>query len=48
LNHSLNSYCEKFEIEESDQKFPKEKIIELAKHIANQQEKFMERGDYDK
>ena len=40
--------CERFEIEESGQKFPKEKIIELAKNIAAQQEKFMERGDYDK
>jgi hypothetical protein len=48
LNHSLNAYCEKFEIEESGQKFPEDKIIELAKNIAEQQEKFMERGDYDK
>ena len=31
-----------------EEKFPKEKLEELAKQIATQQEKFMEKGDYDK
>ncbi len=41
------AYCEKFEIEQSELKFPKEKIIELAKYIANEQEGFLNKGDYN-
>lgn len=48
LESCLESYCDKFEIEEVGEKFPKEKLIELAKNVAQQQEKFMERGDYGK
>jgi hypothetical protein len=48
LEGCLESYCEKYEIEDRDEKFPKEKLEELAKQIATQQEKFMEKGDYDK
>jgi hypothetical protein len=48
LEGCLESYCEKYEIEDQEEKFPKEKLIELAKKIAEQQEKFLERGDYDK
>jgi ABC-type tungstate transport system permease subunit len=48
LERCLEAYCNKFEVTEPQDKFPKEKIIELARHIAEEQEKFIERGDYDK
>jgi hypothetical protein len=47
LESCKEAYCEKFEIENPEEKFPKEKLIELAKHIANEQEKFIEKGDYN-
>jgi hypothetical protein len=40
-------YCQKYEVANSEEKFPKEKIIELAKRFASEQEKFLERGDYE-
>lgn len=46
LESCLGAYTEKFEVEDVGSKFPKEKIIELAKTMALQQERFMERGDY--
>ena len=48
LEGCLESYCEKYEVEDREEKFPKDKLEELAKQIATQQEKFMEKGDYDK
>lgn len=48
LEGCLESYCEKYEVEDRDEKFPKDKLIELAKSIADQQEKYLARGDYDK
>ena len=48
LGSCLENYCKKYEIEDREEKFPKEKMIELAKHIATQQEKFMKEGDYNK
>jgi hypothetical protein len=48
LESCKESYCEKYEIESSEDKFPKEKLIELAKMIAAEQEKHMEKGDYEK
>ena len=47
LDRCLKSYCEKFEIENPEEKFPKEKLIELAKHICDEQEIFLKRGDYE-
>jgi hypothetical protein len=47
LESCKESYCEKFEIESPEDKFPKEKLIELAKMIAAEQEKHMEKGDYE-
>jgi hypothetical protein len=47
LESCLESYCDKYEVENYEEKFPKDKMIELAKQIADQQEKFMEEGDYD-
>ena len=48
LESCKESYCEKFEIESQEDKFPKEKLVELAKMIAAEQEKHMEKGDYDR
>lgn len=39
-------YCDRYEIEDAADKFPKDKLIELAKLCAEEQEKIMERGDY--
>jgi hypothetical protein len=48
INHCKEAYCNKFEIEDADEKFPKEKLIELAKRFAEEQERHLEKGDYDK
>ena len=47
LMQCMEAYCNKFEIEEPEAKFPKEKIVELAKYIATEQEDFLKKGDYD-
>lgn len=48
IKRCCENYCERFEIEDAEEKFPNEKLIELAKHIANEQKEFIKRGDYDK
>ena len=48
LTGVCETYCEKYEIEDREEKFPKEKLIKLAKHFAEEQEKHIEKGDYDK
>ena len=40
-------YCDKFSIDEPEAKFPREKLISLARAIASEQEKYLERGDYE-
>lgn len=47
VERCMEMYCQKYEIENPEEKFPKEKIIELAKRFASEQEKFLERGDYE-
>ena len=47
IENCLNHYCEKFEIDNREEKFPKEKLIDLAKMIAAEQEKFIDKGDYE-
>lgn len=47
LEACKESYCERFEVEHPEEKFTKEKIIELAKRCALEQEKIIEHGDYD-
>ena len=47
LESCKEAYCEKYEVESPEDKFPKDKLIELAKMIATEQEKHMEKGDYD-
>ena len=36
-----------FEVETPEEKFPKEKLIELAKRCAEEQEKYISKGDYE-
>ena len=47
LKRCMQIYCDRFEIEDADKKFPDDKITELAKRCAEEQEKIIERGDYD-
>ena len=47
IEHCLNHYCEKFDIDNREEKFPKEKIIDLAKRFAEEQEKYIKKGDYN-
>ena len=47
IEHCLNHYCEKFDVKDREEKFPKEKLIDLAKLFADEQEKFLEKGDYN-
>ena len=43
----IKSLCKKYEISDPGEKFPKEKLIELAKQLANEQEKHIKHGDYE-
>lgn len=47
LQQCLDHYCEKYDIQDRDEKFPKDKIIDLAKMITDQQDNHIEKGDYD-
>jgi hypothetical protein len=46
LEGVCETYCKKFEVKNREEAFPKEKLIELAKNFANEQEKHIEHGDY--
>jgi hypothetical protein len=48
IQNCLTHYCDKFDIEKPEEKFPKDKLLDLARRIADEQEKFIEKGDYDK
>lgn len=47
LKSCLGPYCEKYKVEDSESKFTEESIIEMAKKICSEQEKFIEQGDYE-
>jgi hypothetical protein len=47
VENCLNQYCDKFDIENREEKFPKDKLIDLAKRFADEQEKYIEKGDYE-
>ena len=47
LKSCCESYCKEFKIDEIEAKFPESKLLELAKHIAEKQKEFIQRGDYD-
>lgn len=40
-------YCEKYKIDDASSKFTKEEIINMARKIAAEQEKYIGRGDYE-
>lgn len=46
IRQSLRMYCDKFKVESPEEKFPEEKLIELAKRICSEQSKHIENGDY--
>ena len=43
----MENYCSEFDISDKETKFPKEKLIELAKRFATEQGQFIKRGDYE-
>lgn len=47
VEHACEHYCKRFEITDREEKFPKEKLIDLAKRIAQEQESHLTRGDYE-
>jgi len=47
IENCLGHYCKQFNVEEPEEKFPKEKLIDLAKRFANEQEQHIEKGDYE-
>lgn len=47
IEHALGHYCDKYEIDDKEKKFPKEKLIDLAKKFAEEQEKHISKGNYD-
>ena len=44
----LEDYCKTFEIENPEEKFTDDVLETLARQMAEQQEKFIESGDYEK
>ncbi len=46
IESCLEQYCDRFDIDNKEEKFPKEKLIDLAKRFAEEQEKHIEKGDY--
>lgn len=46
VERCLDHYCDKFKIDKREEKFPKEKLIDLAKQFATEQEKHIAKGDY--
>lgn len=47
LYKCVKHYCDKFGIEDPEEKFTKDKILDLAKKISTEQQTYIDRGDYD-
>lgn len=47
VERCLEQYCNQFDVDKREEKFPKEELIELAKKFAEEQNKIIERGDYE-
>jgi len=47
VERCCEQYCNEFQIDSKSDKFPKEKLIELAKRFATEQGQFIQRGDYE-
>jgi hypothetical protein len=48
LKPCIEDYCTTFKIENPNEKFPEDKLVELARKMADEQSKFIEKGDYKK
>lgn len=48
IKKCLEAYCEEYDIQEPETKFTDDAISELAKHFAQIQEQFINRGDYER
>ena len=46
IQTAMEDYCDKYDISDRTEKFPKEKLIDLAKKFAEQQERHIGKGDY--
>lgn len=47
VENCLDHYCDQYDIQDREQKFPKERLIDLAKRIADEQEQHIKKGDYE-
>ena len=47
IERCLGEYCSKYNVEDAQEKFPKESLIELAKKMCSEQERHMDKGDYN-
>ena len=47
IERCKDAYISKYDIEDPEEKFPKEKLIQLAKRFADEQERHLSNGDYD-
>lgn len=47
LSGCVKEYCKRFDIQDVNEIFTEEKLIELAKTYASMQEKFISKGDYE-
>ena len=47
LYKCIEQYCSKFDIDDTETKFTKDKILDLAKKISTEQQTYIDRGDYD-
>lgn len=47
IQQCLDHYCDQFDIDNREEKFPKIKIIDLAKRMAEEQNHHIEKGDYE-
>lgn len=47
IEKCLGHYCNDFDIQDRETKFPKELIISLAKRFATEQARFIDKGDYE-
>jgi hypothetical protein len=47
IRECLKCYLEQYKVENSEEKFPEEALEELAHRIAEEQEQFIQEGDYE-
>ena len=47
ITQCLSHYCEKYKVDNKEEKFPEEVLLDLAKAIADEQKRHLENGDYE-